>query len=158
MCKLREKILEVKAKKNMEHLCNMSGLSYSFFDDIIKGSHKKYRKGKLDIAYDHFKLERDEWYHENMKKWVRPTESILGEIFRKKRLGMGLSMDDIDKKLHIGARQIARIEAGDSLPSFGSYTITKLLELYEFTPEEREKIRWFIVVLRDVININNAME
>lgn len=93
-----------------------------------------------------------------MKKWVKPTESILGEIFRKKRLSLGLSIDEIERKTKIGSRQIARLEAGDSLPSFSSYTITQLLQLYNFNFDEREKIRWFIVVLRDMVNINNTLE
>jgi hypothetical protein len=35
-----------------------------------------------------------------------------------------------------------RIEAGDSLPSYRSWYMTELLELYEFTEEERNTIMW----------------
>ncbi len=118
----------------------------------------KYRKSNLDVVYAFFDMERDDWYHDNLKKWVKPTESILGEIFRKKRLQLGLSMQEIDRKIHVGVRQIARIEAGDSLPGITSYTIIKLVELYGFTEQESVTIRWFITLLRDMVNINNTLE
>ncbi len=158
MSQLRTKIIAYREKNGMASLVCHTGIQESMLNNIVSERHGKHRKNNLDILYDFFRLPKDPWYHENMKKWVKPTESILGEIFRKKRLQLGLSMDDIDARIHVGSRQIARLEAGDSLPSFSSYTITKLLEIYEFTNEEREKIRWFIVVLRDMVNINNALE
>ena len=158
MSALRDKIIEIKNKNMIDNLCNRTGIGISFFDKIVNCSNGKFRKNNLDIIYDYFWLEKDEWYHDNLKKWIKPTESVLGEIFRKKRLQMWLSMEQIDKKIHVWTRQIARIEAGDSLPSFGSYTITSLLTLYDFSKEEKEKIRWFIVVLRDIVNINNNLE
>lgn len=126
--------------------------------NIVNERHGKHRKNNLDILYEFFRLPQDKWYHENMKKWVKPTESVLGEIFRKKRLKIGLSIDEVERKTKIGSRQIARLEAGDSLPSFSSYTITQLLQLYSFKDEEREKIRWFMTILRDIVSINNAQE
>lgn len=71
---------------------------------------------KIDILYNFFHLPHDPWYNENMKRWVMPTESILGDIFRKKRISNGMTIDDVANRTGIGQRQIARIEAGDSMP------------------------------------------
>lgn len=158
MSELVKKILEHRKRNGTEALPLATGIRESTIDSIVGNWNGKHRKNTLDILYEFFALPKDAWYHENMKKWVKPTESVLGEIFRKKRLAMSLSIPDVSKRTRVGERQIARLEAGDSLPSFQSYTVTRLVDLYGFTEDERQKIRWFAVVLRDVVSINNSMD
>lgn len=48
-------------------------------------------------------------------------------------------------------REVARIEAGDSLPSYDSYYMQQLIELYELTDQERHVLMWLIPLLKDAI-------
>lgn len=156
---LQSKMKEFATYRSMRELNQKTGIPIEILERIQKGDrHGKYKKPTLDILYWFFALPTDAWYCSNVKKWTKPTESILGEIFRKKRIEMGLSILQVEARTHIGSRQIARIEAGDSLPSFGSYTMMNLINLYEFTEEEREKIRWFISILRDLVTMNNNLQ
>lgn len=157
MAELQKRMAAFRKEHGNGTLSARTGLSESMLDEVLRGKHGKHRKNNLDILYSFFGLEPDAWYRANMKKWVKPTESVLGEMFRKKRLSMGMSLEDVRKATKIGTRQLARLEAGDSLPSFSSYTVTKLLELYDFDEGQRERIRWFVVVLRDIVSINNSL-
>lgn len=156
---LKSAINKYIEKYGIQRLYDSTWLDAKFFERLMSGNHKyKFRKNNLDILYSLLNLERDNFYFENSKKWVKATDSILGDIFRKKRLEMCITIERVAKIIRVSERQIARIEAGDALPSFNSYMITKLIELYDFDLEESEKIRWFIVILRDLITINNNLE
>lgn len=158
MAELQKRMAAFRREHGNGTLSARTGLSESMLDEVLRGKHGKHRKHNLDILYSFFGLEPDAWYRANMKKWVKPTESILGEILRKKRLSLGMSLDDVRRATKIGTRQLARLEAGDSLPSFSSYTVGALLDLYGFDDAHRERIRWFVVVLRDMVNINNSLD
>jgi hypothetical protein len=55
----------------------------------------------------------------------------------------------------MGDRAIARIEAGDSLPSFNSYTIENLSNFLEFNNNEKKIIKKYIEITKE---LNNLLE
>lgn len=129
-------------------------LSYGFMYQIFtKWAPEKIREQTMDELYRYYRMEKDDFYIENQKKWQSPTQSILWSLFRKKRLEKFLSVDDVAKLVKWDSRAIHRIEWWHTLPNYNSYYITKFMEIYEFTEEEKQTISWFIVILRDVINI-----
>lgn len=133
------------------------GVCYSFMYQIVRGDPKKIRHVVLDEIYQFYKVEKDEFYLENMKKWEPPTQSILWSLLRSKRHQKKMSVEDVARLIRWDARQIRRIEAGDSLPSYSSYYMTKFFEVYELNEEEKQTISWFIVILRDVVNLYNKV-
>lgn len=87
--KLIERIADARKRDGgYSKLSQQTGIQDTMLAGIAGGKHGKHRKNTLDILYEHFGLPKDEWYLDNMKKWVKPTESVLGEVFRKKRLAM----------------------------------------------------------------------
>lgn len=157
---LQDKIIRFCRWSTIASLSSRTWISSNYLDRIRVWYRKngKYRKNTLDILYEFFQIPKDHWYYANLKKNVKPSESVLGEIFRKKRINMCMSLHDVASKIHVWVRELARIEAGDSLPSFGSHTMVNLINLYDFNEEEREKIRWFVSILRDLVTMNNEIE
>jgi len=163
--------MNIQQKLN-EYLCNwsLSGISQETWVDprqikILlhynlnsKSSNHKFTQRTLDAVYDFFDMDRDKFYLENLSKWNKPTEAILGTIFRKKRIAMWWSLDEVARQIKWDVRQLRRIESGDSLPSYKSYYITQLINLYEFNEEEQWTIRWFICILSDLVKINNKYD
>jgi hypothetical protein len=145
-------------ERNSTTLSNATGVDVGIINSILSGKRKKYRSTTLDILYEYFGIERDDYYKENLKRWVMPVESILGSILRNRRIQMWYSIEDVANLVKWEERQLARIEAGDSLPSYQSYYISKLLPLYQFTPQEQEQIRWFICILKDMVKIHNKYD
>lgn len=123
-----------------------------------KNSDHKFTLRTLDAVYDFFGLERDRFYLENLSKWNKPTEAILGTIFRRKRISMWRSLEEVARKIKWDVRQLRRIECWESLPSYKSYYITQLIALYGFTLEEQATIRRFICILSDLVKINNKYD
>jgi len=76
-----------------------------------KNCDHKFTPRTLDAMYDFFGLERDKFYLENLSKWNKPTEAILGTIFRKKRIAMWRSLDEVARKIKWDVRQLRRIES-----------------------------------------------
>lgn len=150
-------LLEIEVNKVwIKEISLNTGLSFKCIENFYKWKYKKQRKETLDILYEYFKLEKDDFYNENIKKWQMPTQSVLGTFLRRKRLEKWLSIHDVAKKIKWDDRQIARIEAGDSLPDYSSYYITKFFEIYEFTDDEKNTVSWFIVILRDLVNLSKT--
>lgn len=155
---LQQAIRDYVAKNGSKSLEIKTGIYWNGIKKIADGDMThKFRRSIIDQLYDFFDLEIDDWYKENLKKWFRPTDSAIGDIFRLKRLSKGIALEQIEKDLHISKRQLMRIEAGHSLPSYKGYAINKLCQYYEFTPEEVEKIRWAVCILQDVLKIRNAL-
>jgi len=135
-------------------MANKIGVSYNFMYLIfVNWAPDRINSWKLDLIYKFYNQEKDDFYLENQKKWQNPTQSILWSLFRKKRLEKFLSVDDVAKLVRWDSLAIHRIEWGSTLPNFNSYYITKFMEIYDFIEEEKQTISWFIVILRDVINI-----
>ncbi len=129
-------------------------LSFKCIENCIRWRYKKYRRHTLDILYEYFKQDKDFFYDENAKKWEMPTQSVLGSFLREKRLKQWLTVHQVAKLIKWDDRQIARIEAWDSLPHFWLYYMTKFFEVYELNDEEKNTVSWFIVILRDLLNLH----
>lgn len=139
-------------------LSRQTGVSRSALRSLKNLKKSKYRKQTLDVLYDFFGIDRDSFYKENMKKRHPPTFTVIGNIMRLKRLEQHWSIEDVAKIIKWSPREMYRIEAGDSLPSYRSRYMTELLELYEFTEEEKNTIMWWIAIVKDLIKLNNKYE
>jgi ribosome-binding protein aMBF1 (putative translation factor) len=152
-----KQLLELEVNKIwIKQISINTGLSADCIEHFYKWKYKKQRRKTLDILYEYFRLPKDDFYNENIKKWQMPTQSVLWTFLRQKRLAKWLSIHDVARKIKWDDRQIARIEAGDSLPHYSSYYITKFFEIYEFTDEEKNTVSWFIVILRDLVNLSKT--
>lgn len=127
-------------------------LNYSSNQEI------KFTQRVLDRIYHFFWLDKDDFYRRNLKKRYKPTEAILGNIFRHKRIELWYSLKEIAYMLKWDERQLRRIESWDSLPWYSSYYITQLIKIYWFNQNEAETIRWFICILSDMVKINNKYD
>ncbi len=88
---------------------------------------------------------------------MKPTESVLGEILRERRIRKGWDIHHVARMIKMDDRSIARIEAGDTLPSGFGYAMVNLLRVYEFTEDEQQKIRWHIAILHDIVEMRRRM-
>jgi len=147
-----------QAGKGLVQLSNETGVSKTTLRAIQSGRRGKFRKQSLDTLYEHFGLEPDEYYEENMKQRHKPDFSVIGNILRCMRLEKWLSVDDVAKSIKWTAREIRRIEAGDHLPSYRGRYMVELLKLYGATEQEQELIRWWVVILKDLMQINNRYD
>lgn len=146
-------INEVRIKW-IKQVSDSTGLSVKCVENCVTGKNKKFRRHTLDILYEYFKVEKDEFYNDNTKKWEMPTQSILWTFLREKRVEKWYTIHQVARLIKWDDRQIARIEAGDSLPHYSSYYFTKFFELYEFNEEEKNTVSWFIVILKDLVNLS----
>lgn len=139
-------------------LSRQTGVSRSALRSLKNLKKTKYRKQTLDVLYDFFDIDRDEFYKDNMKKRHPPTFTVIGNIMRLKRLEQHWSIEEVAKIIKWSPRELYRIEAWDSLPSYRSWYMTELLELYEFTEEEKHTIMWWIAIVKDLIKLNNKYD
>lgn len=155
---LQEKIIEFEKENWLKQLFFATGINVWILRKIKNWNRKhKYKRITLNSLYTYFKIQRDSFYIENMKKRVKPTESLLWEIFREKRISLGYELYDVAKLIKWDVRQLARFEAWDSLPSYRGYYINELVKLYWFDEETTEKIRWFVCILNDLRSIYRNM-
>lgn len=146
---LIQKIKEYLKEYSIRSLCDRSWIHDSAILSMIKGEHKKYRRNTLDILYEFFSLEKDNFYRENMKKWFPKTESLLWTLIRFKRVRANLNLGVLAKQIKMSERALARIESGDSLPYCNSRSIKHIMEVLEFTKEEKEIIGRYIEVMKE---------
>jgi len=139
----------------LANLSRKTGISRSALRSLKNLKKIKYRKQTLDVLYEYFDLVYDTFYNDNMKKRNPPTFAVIGNIMRSKRIAHHRSVEEVARMIKGSVRELYRIEAGDSLPSYSSWYMEQLLELYEFEWEEREKIMWGILIVKDLIKINN---
>jgi transcriptional regulator with XRE-family HTH domain len=152
-----EKLREYMAKHSpygMKMICDRTGLGHVAINNLTHEKKAKYKPSTLNVLYDYFKLERDDWYRANMKKWHQKPDSILGSYFREKRIALGLSIPEVARALrNIDERTIHRIESGDSFPDYSSYTIIKLIEYYKIPENEKHTIMWHLRCGHDMMGI-----
>jgi hypothetical protein len=88
-----EKILQlIKAEEKengLEYLANRVGVSYSFLYSLVNSKYNKVNKNKLEKLYDHYHLDKDSFFIDNLRKWYKPNNSILGNIFMVRRIQKG---------------------------------------------------------------------
>lgn len=147
---LIEKILTHRDDRN---LSRMTGFSVKFFWTIKKQWKHPFfrmRKSTLDELYRYFKLKPDEFYYARIKKTENSSDFILWELFKLRRMSLGLSVEQVAESIRWTDREIKRIENGDVLPYETSWYTSKLIELYQFSQEDDDRIRWHIVLLREI--------
>lgn len=153
MVKIVEIVRKAEKEHGIDHLARRLNVSYSFIHSLLNGKYNKIRPKKLERLYRHYDLPVDKFYIENLQKRYKPNESVLGNLFMVRRIQKGLTVAQVAKKIKGDVRSINRIEAGNSLPSYRGRYILKLLELYDFTEEEENTIKRYIVNLKDMVKI-----
>lgn len=152
---LREMHQKYGSFKRIEWL---TGLTIECLENIAHQKRMAHRTSTLNILYDYFKIPKDEFYYKNVKTFHRDHSSVLGTFFREKRLRLWHTISEVERGTKLSARTILRLEAGDSLPAHGGYTIMKLIEFYKLSEEEAQCVRWYIAILTDMIScINNLV-
>lgn len=101
----------------------------------------------LGKAYAYFEMEHDDFFHEQSlrRSSMKKHDGIIGQIFRARRIRLGFSVKEVERRAKISRESIERLERGAQLPRSGSETVRRLIRLYEFTEEEREAIMWLII-------------
>jgi len=116
LCPLRRKLAHYENEYGFKMLQQRTDIEQRTLRHILYNTRGKYNHVTLDILYEFFHLDKDEWYQENRRKWIKPTESILGAIFRAKRMEKGWTPEQVAKMIKMSDRAIKRIEAGETLP------------------------------------------
>lgn len=141
---LVEKIRDYLNTHTIQELHGETWVCTGVFYSLLKRDWKKYNKNTLDILYTFFKLERDQFYKDNLKKWYPKTPSLFWTFIRYKRLKMEIDLHDLAKKIRTDERALARLESGDALPNFDGWTIQHLMEALQFTDEEKTMAKIYI--------------
>lgn len=161
MIKLIAKINTLKNQgRNSKQVGEFLGLNHSNLEKLVKWDSSFLSEKALRIIYGRAWLRNDEELRQIVMdrnnetiKHFQPTNSILGSIFRLRRLSLGYKMEDVARIIKANERSIRRIEEWKALSSYTSYIVSQLIIAYEFTPQEAEKIRWFICIIKDMITI-----
>lgn len=106
-------------------------------------------------AYEYFGLEHDDFFHEQStrRSSMKKHDGIVGQIFRARRIRLGLSVKEVERRAKISRESIERLERGAQLPRSGSETVRRLLRVYEFTEEEREAVLWLIIRVYECLDL-----
>ena len=141
---LVENIRNYLNSHTIQELHNATWICTGVFYSLLKRDHKKYNKNTLDILYNFFKLPRDQFYNDNLKKWYPKTPSLFGTFIRFKRLKMEIDLHDLAKQIRTDERALARLESGDALPTYDGWTIQHLMEALDFTEDEKTMAKIYI--------------
>lgn len=136
---------------SLNKLKNETGVPYNSLLGLFKWHmQRKYRTTVLDILYEFFGLEKDDFYEKNKKKWYPSTESLIGTFIRKKRMEKNMSVELLAKRIKMDSRALKRIEAGDSLPDMHHYSMKHMAEVLELTEYERKSLSEWIKSLHAI--------
>lgn len=138
---LLEKIQEYIKKYDLRTFSRDSWVWIPVILSILNLENKKYNKKTLNILYDFFDLEKDDFYRKNLEKWYPKTKNILWNFIRIKRLKKNKDLENLAKTLKMDKRALARLEAWESFPSYNSYTIQKIIENLDFSEKEKQIIK-----------------
>ena len=141
---LVEKIRKYLDDHTIQDLHNSTWVCTGVFYSLLKRDWKKYNKNTLDILYKFFNLERDQFYNDNLKKWYPKTPSLFGTFIRYKRLKLEIDLHELAKRVRVDERALARLESGDALPTFDSWTIQHMFDALEFSDEEKTMTKIYI--------------
>lgn len=147
------KIKEHSEDTSLYQISKIVRVNHKVIYNIVKWKQVKLRKQTIDRLYDYYRIPKDTFYYQNMKKRYNPTFSVIGNIFRLKRLQMWYSLDEVAWLLKWDKRQLQRIEQWKSLPSKRAYYISQMLILYKFSEQQKETIRRGIKSLKDLLKL-----
>ena len=152
---IQQRIKEFLDINNMKKLRHETWIWCKAIYSIMRWhKNKKYTSQTLDTLYDFFELEKDNFYKENQKKWLKSDESILWVLLKKKREQLQLSKKEVAKIIKWTEREMTRIESWDVAPKFNSYYLRELIKLYNFSDSEWNQIKWYVASLHDIIELN----
>ena len=155
MSLIQQRIKEFLDINNMKKLRHETWIWCKAIYSIMRWhKNKKYTSQTLDTLYDFFELEKDNFYKENQKKWLKSDESILWVLLKKKREQLQLSKKEVAKIIKWTEREMTRIESWDVAPKFNSYYLRELIKLYNFSDSEWNQIKWYVASLHDIIELN----
>jgi predicted transcriptional regulator len=69
---------------------------------------------------------------------------LFGTFIRCKRLKLEIDLWELAKSVRVDQRALARLESGDALPTFDSWTIQHIFNALEFTDEEKTMTKMYI--------------
>lgn len=138
-----------------------TGVWRRVIENLMEGKIDRYKIRTLNTLYDFFSLERDDFYMDNLDRLKQGTvhnqsawhDSVFGSIMYEMRKKQKMTIPEVSFATKIDEKTIKRIEYGETLPSFGSYTLTTLANLYEFSDEDRNTIGWLITISKDTQKI-----
>lgn len=146
---LVEYIKKYIEENGVNALYKETGITKSVLLDIANNKNKKYFTSTLNILYDFFKLKKwDNFYKKNFKKWNPKTPCLFWNLIRTKRLKKFMTLDDLLRAIKSDKRGLARIEAGDSLPSVNSWNIKHIFLCLDFSNEEQELVKNYIYTMK----------
>lgn len=147
---LQEKIKEYIEKNSVRELQKKVWVGANVIYAILNSENRKYFKESLDKLYKFFDLAEDLFFKKNI---ILPKrKNPLWKLLYLKRLKLGLSENEVAKKLKCSLRQLKRIELGD-LKNYDSYFVKEILKLYNFSEVEKEKIWKYCKSLKDLQKI-----
>ena len=159
MSLIQQRIKEFLDINNMKKLRHETWIWCKAIYSIMRWhKNKKYTSQTLDTLYDFFELEKDNFYKENQKKWLKSDESILWVLLKKKREQLQLSKKEVAKIIKWTEREMTRIESWDVAPKFNSYYLRELIKLYNFSDTEWNQIKWYVASLHDIIELNRNLK
>ena len=135
---LLAKLEEHESRGAIPQLAVRVGIDQRTLRAMLRNSRSKYKGVHLDILYEFFGLPKDAFYVENKKKWIKPTESVLGEILRERRIRKGWDIHQVARMIRMDDRSIARIEAGDTLLTLNSQPLADLSALDAFFSAQQQ--------------------
>lgn len=152
------KIEEYLKTHTISELERYSGISQRTLNRLIKNKNWRFYRSTLDCLYDFFKIEKDELYYENFKKWYPKTPSLFWNFVRNKRLWENKCLEELAKEIKVNRRAISRLEAWESQPWYNSWTISNLFESLKFTEEEKEVTKNFIKAIKQMESLVKKTE
>lgn len=126
-------------------------IKWRFADLKYRVIKKVYTQLDLQHSDECKQLLKDRQLQKHINYQWSPT--LLGTIFKTKRLDLWLSIYNVARLIKVHPRSIIRIESSETLPPYNSYIISQLIHVYEYSQEEADMIRRYIVIVKDMVSI-----
>lgn len=129
----------------MATLHSQTGVPKKVLYEIMQDCKKTtFEKQYLTILYEFFRLEKDSFFELKQKKRRTKTPALLGRFITWKRIDAKLSRAELAKKALMDTRAIFRLESGDAMPAWNSYTFEQFRHLLKFTDDEMKVVKNYV--------------
>ncbi len=154
--KLKEYIQNHRNGKQL--ITQLTWVKEAALDNVLLWRTEKHKLTTINALYEFFRLQRDEWYRENLKKWKINTSTMFGEFFHELRIRSWKSIQEVASDLrNIDERTLERLENGHTFPYCNSYTIMKLIEYYGLNEEQKGNILWYLSISHEFKNMYSGL-
>lgn len=131
-------------------ITQLTGVKEAAIDNILHNRTPKHKISTINALYKFFRLERDEWYKQNLKNWKINTSNMFWEFFHDLRVKAGKTRQEVSDDLrNIDTRTLERLENWETFPYCGSYTVIKLMEYYGLNEEQKWNILWYLSIAHE---------